>query len=138
MSKNRRLVLSMIAMLSLALGSWAILSAGDSTTAPSRAADANATEWSSSPETTDLFTPAAGGGSTKCCDPSQEPGVGGNPLCFEGHTCCSDGVWRCNNADATPSCDPGTECGVCGLSGAPCTSPADCCSGRCKGSGTCR
>jgi len=137
MTTNRRLVLSLIALLSLALGSWAILSAGDSTTAPPRAADAIAAEALLSVDTADLFTPAAGG-STKCCDPGQEPGVGGNPLCFEGHTCCSDGVWRCNNADATPSCDPGTVCGACALSGAPCVSHADCCSGKCKGNGTCR
>jgi hypothetical protein len=39
-----------------------------------------------------------------CCDPTEEPGVNGNPLCFEGHTCCSDGEWRCNNANGSPSC----------------------------------
>jgi len=33
-----------------------------------------------------------------CCDPNDQPGVNGNPFCFEGATCCADGVWRCNNA----------------------------------------
>ena len=138
MTKNRRTVLSLIAVLSLALGSWAILSAGDPATRPSQAQDAVVVEALAPIENADLFTPAAGGGSTKCCDPSLEPGVGGNPLCFEGHTCCSDGAWRCNNADATPSCESGAVCSGCAVSGAPCTSHADCCSGRCKGNGTCR
>lgn len=80
-----------------------------------------------------------GGGGDKCCDPDEEPGVGGNPFCFEGHTCCADGNWNCNNADGTPSCAPGEVCdGSCGLSGDPCSSNADCCSGKCKGNGTCR
>ena len=39
-----------------------------------------------------------------CCKPELEPGVGGNPLCFEGHTCCSDGEWRCNNVSGNPTC----------------------------------
>jgi hypothetical protein len=55
-----------------------------------------------------------GGGGPKppkaCCNPALEPGVGGNPFYFEGHTCCSDGKWRCNNPDATPSCAPGQVC----------------------------
>jgi len=39
-----------------------------------------------------------------CCDPALEPGVGGNPFCFEGHNCCGDGTWRCNQGDGTDSC----------------------------------
>jgi hypothetical protein len=39
-----------------------------------------------------------------CCDPAEEPGHNGNPLCFEGATCCADGVWRCNNFDGSPDC----------------------------------
>ena len=81
----------------------------------------------------------AGGSGSKCCDPSREPGVGGNPLCFEGHTCCADGQWRCNNADATPSCPAGQVCSSsCGLSGATCNTNADCCSGTCKGNHRCK
>lgn len=51
-----------------------------------------------------------GGGEPKCCDPARQPGVGGNPFCFEGATCCSDGQWRCNNANGTPSCTAGQVC----------------------------
>ncbi len=76
-----------------------------------------------------------GGG---CCDPGLEPGVGGNPFCFEGHTCCSSGNWQCNNPDGSPSCDPGEVCVDCAGAGGSCTSNDDCCSGRCKGNGTCR
>src|SRR5262249_22360547 len=76
-------------------------------------------------------TPAAG--STKCCDPALEPGVNGNPLCFEGHTCCANGQWQCNNPDGSPSCSGGQVCGsTCSVSGASCTTNADCCSGQCK------
>ena len=39
-----------------------------------------------------------------CCDPAEQPGFNGNPLCFEGATCCADGVWRCNNFDGSPDC----------------------------------
>jgi len=45
-----------------------------------------------------------------CCDPDAQPGVGGNPFCFEGASCCSDGNWRCNNADGSPSCSLGQVC----------------------------
>jgi hypothetical protein len=79
------------------------------------------------------ITPAA---STLCCDPTLEPGTGGNPPCFEGHTCCSDGFWRCNNADGTPGC---TVCGTaCGARNTPCSTGADCCSGVCKPNGRCK
>ena len=78
--------------------------------------------------------PVAGG--TSCCDPALEPGTNGIPFCFEGHTCCADGQWRCNNSDGTPGC---TACGAtCGLSGASCTAGSDCCSGVCKGNHRCR
>ncbi|MHC5111019.1 MAG: hypothetical protein ACYTHJ_14200 [Planctomycetota bacterium] len=26
-----------------------------------------------------------------CCNPDEEPGLGENPLCVEGATCCADG-----------------------------------------------
>ena len=58
-----------------------------------------------------------------CCDPDVEPGVGANPTCFEGATCCSDGQWQCNQGDGSTTCDEvGDECGqVCGgISGLPC------------------
>lgn len=78
------------------------------------------------------------GGGGACCDPALEPGTNGNPWCFEGHTCCDNGNWQCNNPDATPSCDPGTVCdGSCGSNGSSCSSNGDCCSGKCKG-GRCR
>lgn len=73
-----------------------------------------------------------------CCDPSLEPGVGGNPFCFEGHTCCEDGRWACNNPDGSPSCNPGVVCEGCAGSGAACEDHADCCSGKCLGNGTCK
>jgi hypothetical protein len=73
-----------------------------------------------------------------CCDPALEPGTNGNPLCFEGHTCCSDGRWSCNQPDGSPSCDPGQVCDAgCASSGDACSADADCCSGKCKG-GRCR
>jgi len=40
-----------------------------------------------------------------CCDPADEPGTNGNPLCFEGASCCADGSWACNNGDGSSSCD---------------------------------
>ena len=46
----------------------------------------------------------------KCCDRALEPGRFGNPLCFEGHTCCANGAWQCNNADGSPSCSNGAVC----------------------------
>jgi hypothetical protein len=30
--------------------------------------------------------------------------VAGNPVCFEGHTCCGDGTWRCNSATGGDTC----------------------------------
>ena len=83
-------------------------------------------------EGTDMGLTNAG----SCCDPALEPGTGGNPFCFEGHTCCSDGKWRCNNADGTPSCPA---CGSsCVPSGGSCASNAVCCSGTCKNNHRCR
>jgi hypothetical protein len=46
-----------------------------------------------------------------CCDEASEPGVGENPLCIEGASCCADGTWQCNNGNGTSSCDaPGKPC----------------------------
>lgn len=85
---------------------------------------------------TPVAPPASLAGSSACCDPAAEPGVGGNPLCFEGHTCCSNGQWSCNNADGSPGC---TACGTaCGGRNAACTSGANCCSGVCKPNGRCK
>ncbi|HEX7784968.1 MAG TPA: galactose oxidase-like domain-containing protein, partial [Methylomirabilota bacterium] len=39
-----------------------------------------------------------------CCDPAERPGFNGNPICFEGHTCCANGEWECNQANGTPNC----------------------------------
>jgi len=73
-----------------------------------------------------------------CCNPDTEPGVGG-PLCFEGHTCCSDGNWRCNNPDGSPSCEAGEVCEEgCGERNDACSDDADCCSGTCKPNGRCK
>jgi len=86
------------------------------------------------------FRPAAKGGKPGggCCDPSLEPGQGNNPLCYEGHTCCASGAWSCNHADGSPSCTAGEVCVGCAGSGAACGDHGDCCSGKCKGNGTCR
>ena len=82
-----------------------------------------------------VIDPLVAAGGSSCCDPAKEPGTGGNPFCFEGHSCCANGQWQCNNPDATPSC---TVCGSsCSPSGAVCTSSASCCSGVCK-KGRCR
>jgi len=70
----------------------------------------------------DRFT--AGCGSPPCCDPGLEPGMGMTPPCFEGHTCCLDGQWRCNRGDGTPSCTAGTVCGACCASLCPVIPPA--------------
>ena len=58
-----------------------------------------------------------------CCDPGAEPGVGGNPACFEGAACCADGQWQCNFGDGSSSCEMNG--GVCekvcgGIAGLPC------------------
>jgi len=39
-----------------------------------------------------------------CCDPAAQPGVGDNPICFEGASCCADGRWACNAGDGSPTC----------------------------------
>lgn len=79
------------------------------------------------------------GGGDACCDPALEPGGGVVPFCFEGHTCCANGNWNCNNPDASPSCDAGTVCDTgCASSGASCSTASDCCSGNCKKNGVCR
>lgn len=48
-----------------------------------------------------------------CCDPLLEPGRDNTPPCVEGHACCADGTWQCNNGDGTPACDPGRVCAAC-------------------------
>lgn len=47
-----------------------------------------------------------------CCDLAKRPGTGGNPICFEGASCCADGVWACNAGDGSPTCAPGRVCAV--------------------------
>jgi len=39
-----------------------------------------------------------------CCDPDEEPGFNGNPICIEGATCCAGGNWKCNQGDGSPDC----------------------------------
>lgn len=39
-----------------------------------------------------------------CCAADEKPGVNGNPICFEGTTCCASGEWRCNKFDGSPDC----------------------------------
>jgi hypothetical protein len=76
--------------------------------------------------------------STACCNPEEEPGAGGSPLCVEGASCCADGTWSCNDADGSSACDQAQ--GVCtataccdpaeqpGVGGRPyCTEGATCC-----------
>jgi hypothetical protein len=43
-------------------------------------------------------------GSSLCCDPATEPGKHGNPFCFEGHRCCADGQWACNEGNGSSTC----------------------------------
>ncbi len=46
-----------------------------------------------------------------CCDAAEEPGVGDNPTCVEGASCCADGEWKCNNGVGSSTCDEaGTPC----------------------------
>ena len=139
--------MSLAAVAAVALVAWALVSSSDAVQAPDTNAElASDVEFEITLQdlnldSLDLYTPVGKGGGkggkTACCDPAAEPGTGGNPFCFEGHTCCSDGQWRCNNADATPSCNPGEVCVDCTPNGGPCDSDDDCCSGRCKG-GKCR
>jgi hypothetical protein len=42
--------------------------------------------------------------SASCCNPAEQPGTNGNPLCFEGATCCADGTWACNEGDGSETC----------------------------------
>lgn len=65
-----------------------------------------------------------------CCDPADQPGVGDNPTCIEGASCCADGQWGCNEGGGESTCD--TLCGqgdeVCGgIAGIQCTGPNDFC-----------
>jgi len=52
-----------------------------------------------------------------CCNRAEEPGMFGNPVCFEGHKCCpTDGKWVCANGGlpATFNCEDdssGVPCG---------------------------
>lgn len=86
----------------------------------------------------DPFTPAARPGPS-CCDPAAEPGTGGNPFCFEGHSCCANGTWQCNNPDGSPSCATGVVCPEgCAGKNESCDADEDCCSGDCKRNGRCR
>jgi hypothetical protein len=56
-----------------------------------------------------------------CCEPSAEPGVGENPFCFEGATCCADGTWQCNGGAGQSTCEaPGELCEA----EAPCCEPS--------------
>ncbi|MDH3284362.1 MAG: hypothetical protein OEQ13_06440 [Acidobacteriota bacterium] len=149
MRNVRRTVLSLVATLAVVLAGWALATPGDvATSAASEFAaaaavastDAGAASGCAATELPAPLTPVGKGKPPKlaCCNPALEPGTNGNPFCFEGHTCCTDGTWRCNNPDATPSCDVGEVCAAgCGSRGDSCSSGGDCCSGSCKG-GRCK
>jgi hypothetical protein len=50
-----------------------------------------------------------------CCNPDEEPGLGENPPCVEGATCCADGEWACNEGDGRSTCEvlcTGKPCGI--------------------------
>ena len=73
----------------------------------------------------------------RCCDPLDEPGMFGNPECFEGATCCANGAWQCNDNLAVSTCAAdGVVCEGCcnpldepGAFGNPeCATGATCCS----------
>ena len=52
-----------------------------------------------------------------CCDAAEEPGIGDNPACIEGASCCADGEWKCNSGIGSSTCDaPGTPCNTDGNS----------------------
>ena len=111
MRRSVRNSLSVLCLLGIALGGWTWLTSSDAVADPP----------------------------TSCCDPALEPGVGGNPFCFEGHSCCASGQWACNNADATPSCPPGEVCPAgCAQKNEACDADEDCCSGNCKRNGRCK
>ncbi len=44
------------------------------------------------------------------CAADQEPGENGNPLCFEGASCCADGTWRCNDVNNPNTCAAALDC----------------------------
>ena len=117
MNSRVRFIGSTLAIIALIAVGWTVLSSGNEAAAG----------------------PGGGPPGGGCCDPADEPGVGSNPFCFEGHTCCASGNWQCNNEDASPSCDPGEVCdGSCGDKNDPCDSDDDCCSGVCKPNGRCK
>ena len=58
-------------------------------------------------------TPVQPPPSDACCDPLEEPGVGDNPICVEGATCCADGTWQCNKGDGNSGCDADCPAGSC-------------------------
>ena len=145
MKQLLRLSLTVFAVLMLVSVVSALAIAEDSATATcdtaATDADVKATETGRAElAPPKLLTPVKGKpGGTACCNPDDEPGVGGNPFCFEGASCCSDGNWNCNNADGSPSCTTGPVCdGPCGSRGDACSSGDDCCSGNCRKNGTCR
>ncbi|MFO0744605.1 MAG: Kazal-type serine protease inhibitor domain-containing protein [Myxococcota bacterium] len=49
----------------------------------------------------------------ECCNPADMPGNNGNPLCFEGATCCGDGKWHCNDGPGTATCGEVGESPMC-------------------------
>ncbi len=140
----KRIVLSLVALSAVALAGWALASPDSGgvsavTELATSMPDAGPAACSTV-EAPELFPVMGKGKPPKlaCCDPALEPGQNGNPFCFEGHSCCTDGTWRCNNPDATPSCDLGEVCEAgCGSRGDSCSGGSECCSGSCKG-GRCK
>lgn len=51
-----------------------------------------------------------------CCAAAEQPGVGGNPTCIEGASCCADGEWKCNSGPDSSTCEQAGE--VCPSEGA--------------------
>ena len=138
----RRREILFLLLLIAGFGTAALAAPAETTETPFLSEDLGVCALEGAEGAPEALPVAKGGGkppADACCDPDLEPGTNGNPFCFEGHSCCSDGVWRCNNPDATPSCDPGHVCnGSCGAKGESCATGAECCSGTCGKNGRCR
>lgn len=63
-----------------------------------------------------------------CCNLDEMPGNNGNPVCFEGATCCSDGSWQCNAGNGSSTC--ATDGDACDTDPDP---DPDSCEGSCGG-----
>lgn len=60
-----------------------------------------------------------------CCDPNDEPGQFGNPICTDNYACCPDGSWSCSIGDGrTFPCEEETVVGPEGPFGKVCPKKA--------------